>query len=273
VLIASLPPAARKRAIVAIAILCACAFCAGLLIPAINPAQEAARRTSCRNNLKAVAHALHRYHDDHGRLPSPDVVAEGSTSATSWRIDLPQFVSADHAPSLGHTYDRQLASGYDRALPWDDAANLPIAQRQPQLFWCPANRTPQDDQQRWYSAYAFLTGPGTAFPSDGPLRIIDITDGTSTTLLVVEACGRSIVWTEPRDVDVSRETIEINAPGERPGTSAGILSSYHEFGVDGSAQAAFADGSVRFLSRAISPDVLRKLTTATGGEGISDGEF
>jgi prepilin-type processing-associated H-X9-DG protein len=70
-------------------------------------------------------------------------------------------------------------------------------------------------------------------------------------------------------VDISRESLQINAPGRQPGTSAGIGSSYH----DGGTQIALADGSVRFLSEKISPDALQKLTTAAGGESMVNVEF
>ncbi|QDU64668.1 Type II secretion system protein G precursor [Planctomycetes bacterium Pan216] len=52
-----------------------------LLLPAVQQAREAARRTSCANKLKQLATALHNYQSTHGFFP-PGVVSVRSTSAT-----------------------------------------------------------------------------------------------------------------------------------------------------------------------------------------------
>jgi prepilin-type N-terminal cleavage/methylation domain-containing protein len=68
-----------------------------LLLPAVQAAREAARRTQCVNNLKQIGLALHNYHSSHQTFPPGYISnfdASGNDSGPGWgwaAILLPQM--------------------------------------------------------------------------------------------------------------------------------------------------------------------------------------
>ena len=224
-----------------------------LSLPQTPAAREAARRSQCRNNLKQIALALHNYADvTSGMFPA----AATGTPAVSWRVTVLPFLNTVNGVELRRRYQLDLA--------WDDAANEPIAQTANSELTCPSNPSGMDDRERYYTAYVMPTGAGTISPDVQGTYRDDIPDGTANTMLVVEACGLEIVWTEPRDIDVTQQPVHINLKGQGKTDSPGLMSSYHLNG----AHATFVDGSVRFISQNIDPNVLRAMTTMNGGEPL-----
>ncbi len=75
-----------------------------LLLPAVQQAREAARRTTCKNNLKQIGLALHNYHDSYNQFPFSalnEAARSGSAyqptivlNARGWTMLLPYFDQA-----------------------------------------------------------------------------------------------------------------------------------------------------------------------------------
>ena len=223
--------------------------------PAVNGPRSPRKRRDCRNVIRNDGLALLNYEIVNGAFPG-----RGSTAVpVSWRVSI--------LPALDHA---ALYREYEKTAVWDQPPNEKMALTKLNDFTCPSNYHPQDAHGRWFTAYSMPTGPHTVGQNPNGTKIQDITDGTSQTLLLVEACGAQIIWTEPRDVNVSVQETGINLNGSRPGRSAGWLSSYHEAGV---INVVMADGSTRFISAKTDPAVLKKLATIDGGEDVGAGDF
>lgn len=210
-------------------------------------------RAECKNNLKQIGLALHNYHETHSMFTASRL----SDPPISWRVHL-----------LPYLDNERLWQEYDQEQAWDSEANSPIAETDLWTYRCPTRwrRNDKDEQGRYFTDYAMLTGTGAFSLPNRPSRLQTIIDGASNTLAVVEAAGQNIVWTEPRDANAETQPIGINLAGDENSESRGIASSRHALGVN----VLFADGTVRTVDENIDPQVLKALTTIAGGEPVGD---
>lgn len=214
--------------------------------------RSAALLARCTKHMKDIGDAFRDVGKTRGQYP--DAIEEVyHRPPQSWRVTLLSIIS------------RRGSLGYDFDKPWDSAANLPLAETEVESYSCPAVGIPRDEHNRWLSPFALVTGPGTIFPNGKSLPLKDVTDGLANTLLAVEAVGLGIVWSEPRDFDVSKGKLGFDLPGSASGRSPALLSSYHPH----VANAVMADGSVVLLSDKIDPAVLKALTTAAGHDSTT----
>jgi prepilin-type processing-associated H-X9-DG protein len=217
-----------------------------LFLPAYQEDRGYGRLVQCRINLKQISRAFQQYSQDYGQFP--DLATSGGSSPASWRVSLRRYLE-----------DRSFPEDYHFKEPWDSEANLPVAKQSYLPMQCPAAYPSADDLGRRYTGYAAVIGPNTLFPNGRGRRPSEVTRGLSQTIAVVEACGRQIVWTEPRDIELADETLGVNLPGPTPGLLAGLVTGFHREG----AHVLFTDGSVKLLSTKTSPEVLRDMLRAT----------
>jgi len=111
------------------------AILVALLLPAVQQAREAARRSSCKNNLKQIGLALHNYHDTYSVLPM------GNSSRNGWGISwMPALLPYVEQSALYDKFDFGLVnSGYSTQcnnLGADARTLIPV-------FLCPSSPLPQ----------------------------------------------------------------------------------------------------------------------------------
>jgi hypothetical protein len=218
---------------------------ASLIYVPIQQAREAALRSQCTNNLKQIALAMHNYHSANNAFPPAFNTSTDGKPLLSWRVHL--------LPLLGH---KGLYEQFHLDESWDSPHNRALVSRMPTLYACPSHAGVLLPDGK--TTYLTPRGPDTIFPGKEPVAVKDITDGTSNTILVVDASdARAVVWTKPDDWEAG---VEPNGQG---------LFGHHP----GGTSFAFGDGSVHFLKETVTSRVLKSLLTRNGGEVISANDY
>lgn len=203
-------------------------------------------RSQCKNNLKQFGLAFQNYHEAFGSFP-PAVVHDASGRAVhSWRTALLPYLEL--AP---------LFDSYRWQEPWNGSGNNKLLTSNVEVFSCPE---PPIDKHPPNTSYLAIVGANTAWRSDGTtVRLSDITDDHSSTILLVEVQNSGIHIFEPRDLSIDQMPLTIN-----PKSGQGISSRHYP----GGANALMVDGTVKWLTNDLSPDVLHAMLTINGGEKI-----
>lgn len=165
-----------------------------LLLPSVQNAREAARRTQCRNNMKQLGLAMHNYHDAHRALPPGRLVNFEPLNGhcySAYAYLLPFL-------EQGNVYDRVDFNSSPDIIPGTNAfatsLMLPMMQ-------CPSD-SPDLVLQTGFGTHSYPLNTGTTFPvsprnpskvpvtgvffENSAIRLADITDGSSFTACVSE---------------------------------------------------------------------------------------
>lgn len=269
-----------------------------LLLPAVQAAREAARRSQCTNNLAQLGLALQNYDSAHEMLPPGVVNPEGpihnvpSGYHMSWLVQLLPYV------------EEQVTFRYvDFSVGVYDKKNQPVAATEISTFACPSDPrySPED---RWTSNYAGchhdVEAPIDAdnhgvFFLNSHVRYRDIPDGAVHTIFVGEkkSDADDLGWTSGTRATLRNTGTAINAtavvtqapdpfgggssmagmggPAEEEPEAAvddasdlavGGFGSYHP----GGANFSLGDGSVRFLSETIDAQIYEQLGHRADGK-------
>jgi prepilin-type N-terminal cleavage/methylation domain-containing protein len=243
-----------------------------LLLPAIQAAREAARRTQCSSNLRQLGVAMQNYHDSLGCFPPGFMVLTNTGQVSggwAWGVFLMPFL--EQSP----LQDELSPTKYTLAEVISDPALLPMLQMKLSVFTCPSSpmeplreflgggqlvATANYTCSRGYFNYAGTTllskaNNGVLFGHSG-VRMRDVVDGTSNTIAIGERTVLAAHKTDPSKwpswcgpgglgigSTVSSAVVDrLNHP-----TNMHCFSSHHF----GGALFGFVDGSVHFIDDSI----------------------
>ena len=274
----------------------------GLLLPAVQKVREAAARMKCSSNLKQIALAMHNYHDTNGTLPPAVNPAFNGGVYGTWQAYLLPFIEQ------GALYQKYSFTTVDTLAP-----NYPdVVCQRISLLTCPSDvpsaypgwgitehnyavnygNTAVDytASNGWYllqvQSFNGVQFGGAPFTYNRGIKLTEITDGTSSTLLAAEVVqgqgqdARGLTWTglcaifegsigpNSASPDVLWNSLDCDPNPPNPpciapsGTLVMGSRSRHAGGVN----VAMCDGSSRFVSNSILLTAWGALCTSQGGE-------
>jgi hypothetical protein len=203
-----------------------------VLAESVVKMRQSAGRIRSQNNLKQLALAMHNYHDTYGHFPAAATYDKNGKPLLSWRVELLPFLEQD-----------LLYKQFKLDEPWDSPDNKKLLAKMPRVFQATDARGGTD------TVYQGLVGKGTIFEGKKGIGIRDILDGTSNTIMFVEA-AKAVPWSAPEDLAYD---------ADKPLPKIGGL-------FEGGFNAALCDGSVHFISKTVSEKTLRAAITRAGGE-------
>ena len=261
-----------------------------LLLPAVQAAREAARRTQCTNQVRQIALAMHNYHDSCKRFPYCTV----RETRMNWTVRLLPFMEGNAT-----------WAGLNLTLQTWEEPNWTLLRNGHEGFICPSNPEGMKTRAQEYFGtgwetvdcdYAGVVGDYINTTGEGNLpeyggyeenprgilsrggwgyggTLASVTDGTSNTFLIGECVGYLCVaqnWisqcfgTTAHPVNYMNRSLmdDVPTPSNPRWDESYGFRSFHP----GGGNFAMADGSVQFINENLSHEAYMAAASRSGGE-------
>jgi len=207
-----------------------------LVGPLVVKSRESAVRMQSMNNLKQMGLAMHNYHSTYEKFPPAYSADKDGKPLLSWRVHILPYIEQEALYKEFHLDE-----------PWDSEHNKKLIARMPKVY----QSSKALPESLGVTTYLTPRAKETVFPGKDAIGIKDITDGTSNTILIVDADDdHAVIWTKPEDLKIDPKKPEVGL-ANRNGN--GFLVE-------------MCDGAVRMLSNKISAKTLWAAFTRAGGE-------
>jgi prepilin-type processing-associated H-X9-DG protein len=243
----------------------------GLLLPTVQKVRAVAARIACSNNLRQIATAFRSHHDLHGHFPRG-----GACAPPFYRFSADPFAPNPKARAMTWSWAYHILPHIGRDDLYRETNSALVRATPVKTFYCPTRRRALLYNGTAKIDYAGCAGDRTdgsngivMNSSLGVVKSSDISDSPHTTVLVAEkrlnraALGRAKDDNESYctagwdDWEVYRWGADPPAPDfAAPDDldAARVFGSSHPHGFN----AAFADGSVRFIGYSVNPAAWRR---------------
>lgn len=162
---------------------------AAIIAKGANAAQDATKAEIARSGLKAIGLAMHSYAGKNGKLPAAYSSKNGQP-LLSWRVHLLPFME-----------QQALYAKFKLDEPWDSEHNKALISEMPALY-----TTTGSNPTSGLTSFLVPRGENMIFQGDKAIGFPEIPDGTSNTMLMIDAgADKAVIWTRPDDWQVDKE--------------------------------------------------------------------
>jgi prepilin-type N-terminal cleavage/methylation domain-containing protein/prepilin-type processing-associated H-X9-DG protein len=277
-----------------------------LLLPAVQAAREAARRTSCVNKLKQIALSTHNFHDTYQVFPYAVREKQPNETLNTYSTGLIQLLPFMEGDAIARRWNPKLTRNDPTDPDGDGFSNATLQQLKIPVYTCPTMTPPSGPlpENRGPCSYLLSSGsvdvqmmhyptmpepefdgaivPFKEFLSDGvtpsvnnkTTRMADLVDGTSSTFLAGETdfAPKGMPSTSMGGVwgygYLGYSWGSTFLPFNKHDNTATVYGAYRSQH-PGGANFALCDGSVRFVQTNIDTVIYKAASTRNSGEIVT----